>query len=72
MENTENILSEQDEDMVSLEFICEELNEQFKLILKLVERYKQERPNLKQQFKAKKLFWFLILHQPSENLEVNN
>ena len=48
------IFSQDDEDMVSLEFICEELNEQYNLILVLVERYKEERPHLKQRFKEKK------------------
>ena len=50
----ETILSKEDDEMISLEFICEEINEQFKLIMELVARYKQERPHLKQQFKAKK------------------
>ena len=69
----ETILTKNDEDMISLEFICEELNEQLKLILELVERYKQKKPHLKEQFKAKKQFWFQILHESSStHLEVRN
>ena len=66
------ILSQDDEDMVSLEFFCEELNQQFKLILVLVERYKEERPHLKQQFKEKKQLLSQILHESSKILEVRN
>ena len=66
------ILSQDDEDMVSLEFICEELNEQYNLILVLVERYKEERPHLKQQFKEKKQLLSQILHESSKILEVRN
>ena len=64
-------LSKEDDDMVTLEFICEEIHEQFKLILELVARYKQKKPHLKQQFKAKKHLLFQILHDESSNhLEV--
>ena len=66
------IFSQDDEDMVSLEFFCEELNQQFKLILVLVERYKEERPHLKQQFKEKKQLLSQILHESSKILEVRN
>ena len=67
-------LSKEDDEMISLEFICEEIKEQLKLILVLIERYKQEKPNLKQQqFKAKKQLLFQIVHEPSSNyLEVRN
>ena len=58
----EAILSIEDEDVISLEFIYEELSEQFKLILMLVERYKQKKPHLKQQFKANKQSWFHMNH----------
>ena len=58
------------EDMISLEFICEEIKEQMKLILKLIERFKQEKPHLKQQFKAKKQLLFQIVHDESNHLEV--
>ena len=66
------ILSKEDDKMISLEFICEEIKEQLKLILELVERYKQDNPHLKQQqFKAKKRLLFQILHESSSNhLEV--
>ena len=64
----ETILSIKDEDMVTLEFICEEINEQFKLISMLVERYKQKKPHLKEQFKAKKQLWFQIVHDESSNV----
>ena len=66
----ETLLSKQDEDIISLEFICKELMEQFKLILILVERYKQKNQHLKEQFKARKQFWFQILHESSKNLEI--
>ena len=57
--------------MISLEFICEEMKEKLKLILKLIERYKRKRPNLKQQqFKAKKQLLFQIVHDESNHLEV--
>ena len=63
------ILSNEDDEMISLEFICEEIKEQLKLILKLVERYKQNNSHLKQQhFKAKKQILFQILHESSSNL----
>ena len=67
-------LSKEDDEMISLEFICEEIKEQLKLILVLIERYKQEKPNLKQQqFKAKKQLLFQIVHESSSNyLEVRN
>ena len=59
--------------MISLEFICEEMKEKLKLILKLIERYKQGKPHLKQQqFKAKKQFLLQVLHGSSSNfVEVN-
>ena len=66
------ILSKEDDEMISLEFICEEIKEQLKLILKLVERYKKDKSHLKQKhFKAKKQVLFQILHESSSNhLEV--
>ena len=65
----EIILSKEDDGMISLEFMCEEIKEQLKLILVLIERYKRKRPNLKQQqFKAKKQLLFQILHDSSTNL----
>ena len=66
------ILSKEDDDMVSLEVICEELNQQNNLILVLVERYKEERPKFKQQFKEKKQLLSQILHESSKILEVRN
>jgi len=66
------IFSKDDDDMVLLEFICEELNEQYNLILVLVERYKEERPHLTQQFKEKKQLLSQILHESSKILEVRN
>ena len=66
------ILSKDNVDMVSLEFVCEELNQQNNLILVLVERYKEERPHLKQQFKEKKQLLSQILHESSKILEVRN
>jgi hypothetical protein len=68
----EFILSNQDDDMVTLEFMCEEINEQFKLILELIARYKQKNPHLKQQFKAKKQLLSQIFHESSTHLEVRN
>ena len=63
------ILSNEDDEMISLEFICEEIKEQLKLILALIERYKKENSHLKQQqFKAKKQVLFQILHESSSNL----
>ena len=67
----DNILSKEDDDMVTLEFICEELNEQFKLIFELVARYKQKRSHLSEEFKSKKRLLFQILHA-SHGLEVRN
>ena len=67
----DNILSKEDDDMVTLEFICEELNEQFKLILELVARYKQKRSHLSEEFKRKKRLLFQILHE-YHGLEVRN
>ena len=70
----EFILSNEEDEMISLEFICEEIKEQLKLLLVLTERYKQDNPHLKQhQFKAKKQFLFQILHEASSSnhLEVN-
>ena len=65
----QTILSNEEDEMVSLEFICEEIKEQLKLILALIERYKIENPHLKQQqFKAKKQLLFQILHESSSNL----
>ena len=67
----ETILSKQDDDMVTLGFFCEEINEQCKLIMELVARYKQKKPHLKEEFKRKKHFLFQILHA-SHSLEVRN
>ena len=64
-------LNNEDEDMVTLEFISEEIKEQLKLISMLVERYKQKKPHLKEQFKAKKQLLFQIIHE-SNHLEVRN
>ena len=62
-------LSKEFDEIVLLEFICEEIKEKFKLILVLIERYKQGKPYLKQQqFKAKKQLLFQILHDASFNL----
>ena len=68
----ETILSiKEEEDMISLEFIWEEIKEKLKLIFVLIERYKQEKPHLKQQkFKAKKQLLFQIVHDESNHLEV--
>ena len=60
-------IKEEEEDMISLEFICEEVKEQIKLILTLIKRYKQQKPHLKQQFKVKKQLLFQILHESSSN-----
>ena len=66
-------LNNEDEDMVTLEFISEEIKEQLKLISMLVERYKQKKPHLKEQFKAKKQLLFQIVHDESSNhFEVRN
>ena len=64
-------LNNEDEYMVTLEFISEEIKEQLKLISMLVERYKQKKPHLKEQFKAKKQLLFQIIHE-SNHLEVRN
>ena len=56
-------LNNEDEYMVTLEFISEEIKEQLKLISMLVERYKQKKPHLKEQFKAKKQLFFQIIHE---------
>ena len=64
-------LNNEDEYMVTLEFISEEIKEQLKLISMLVERYKQKKPHLKEQFKAKKQLLFQIFHE-SDHLEVRN
>ena len=64
----QTILSDEDDEMISLEFICEEIKEQLKLILALIERCKKENSHLKQQqFKAKKQFLFQILHKSSSS-----
>jgi hypothetical protein len=69
----ETILSKEDEDMISLEFICEEIKEQIKLILKFIERNKRKRPHLKQQhFKAKKQLLFQVLHESSSSSSSNH
>ena len=71
MEFILSIREEDEEEMISLESICEEIKEQLKLILVLIERYKQEKPLLKQQqFKAKKHLLYQILHDESNHLEV--
>ena len=72
MEFILSIREEDEEEMILLEFICEEIKEQLKLLLVLIERYKQKKPHLKQQqFKAKKQLLFQILHESSSNhLEV--
>ena len=49
-----SILNKKDEDMVVLELICLDLIEQLKLTLILIERSKQMKPNLKEQFIDKK------------------
>ena len=49
-----SILNKKDEDIVVLEMICLDLIEQLKLTLILIERSKQMKPNLKQQFIDKK------------------
>ena len=49
-----SILNKKDEDIVVLEMICVDLIEQLKLLLILIERSKQMKPNLKQQFIDKK------------------
>ena len=64
-------LNNEDEYMVTLEFISEEIKEQIKLISILVERYKQKKPHLKEQFKARKQLLFQIVHE-SDHLEVTN
>ena len=64
-------LNNEDEYMVTLEFISEEIKEQLKLISMLVERYKQKKPHLKEQFKARKQLLFQIVHE-SDHLEVTN
>ena len=49
-----SILNKEDEDIVVLELICVDLIEQFKLTLILIERSKQMKPHLKEQFIDKK------------------
>ena len=49
-----SILNKEDENIVVLELICVDLIEQLKLTLILIERSKQMKPNLKQQFIDKK------------------
>ena len=49
-----SILNKKDEDMVVLELICLDLIEQLKLTLILIERSKQMKPHLKEQFIHKK------------------
>ena len=64
-------IREDEEEMILLEFICEEIKEKLKLLLVLIERYKLEKPHLKQQqFKAKKQLLFQIVHNESNHLEV--
>ena len=71
MEFILSIREEDEEEMISLEFICEEIKEKLKLLLVLIERYKQEKPLLKQQqFKAKKQLLFQIVHDESNHLVV--
>ena len=64
-------LNNEDEYMVTLEFISEEIKEQLKIISMLVERYKQKKPHLKEQFKARKQLLFQIVHE-SDHFEVKN
>ena len=47
-------MQKDDDKMIKLEFICEELNEQLKLILELISRYKQKRPHLKEKIQCEK------------------
>ena len=71
MEFILSIREEDEEEMILLEFICEEIKEQLKLLLVLIERYKLEKSHLKQQqFKAKKQLLFQIVHNESNHLEV--
>ena len=62
-------LNNEDEDMVTLEFIFEEIKEQLKLILLLVERYKRKKSYLMNKFKARKQLLFQIVHE-SDHFEV--
>ena len=64
----EFILSKQDDDMVTLEFFCEEIHEQLKLVMELIVRYKQKKPHLKEEFNAKKQLLFQIVHDESSNV----
>jgi hypothetical protein len=50
----QTILNEEDENLIVLEYICEELNVQLKLVMELISRSKQKKPHLEQQFKEKK------------------
>ena len=71
MEFILSIREEDEEEMISLEFISEEIKEQLKLLLVLIERYKQKKPHLKEQFNAKKQLLFQIVHdESSANFEV--
>ena len=68
-------LSKEDADMISMEIMCEELIEKFKVILRKILRYKQKKPHMKQPFKARKQLLFQILHESNNfytDLEVNN
>ena len=47
-------LNEEDKSLIELELFCEELIVQFKLVLELISRSKQKKPDLKQQFISKK------------------
>ena len=64
-------LNNEDEYMVTLEFISEEIKEQLKLISMLVERYKQKTSHLKEEFMARKQLLFQIIHE-SNHLEARN
>jgi hypothetical protein len=44
MEFILSIREEDEEEILLLEFICEEIKEKLKLLLVLIERYKQEKP----------------------------
>ena len=55
-------MQKDDDKMIKLEFICEELNEQLKLILELISRYKQKSPHLKEKIQCEK-----TIERPTKN-----
>ena len=61
-------LNEEDEYLVALELMSEELKEQLKLIMDLITRSKQTKPQLKQQFMEKKQVLFQLVHDTSFRL----